>query len=67
MCGAGGYEAGPSLAPDLLTSLLIVRPCAPAWSGFIECDAAQLLDVAEVGKLEVEVPAMVVVGSVVLG
>ena len=30
MRGAWGYEPGPSLAPELLTDLLIGRPCASA-------------------------------------
>ncbi|HEV3071469.1 MAG TPA: hypothetical protein VGY76_08605 [Solirubrobacteraceae bacterium] len=67
MCGAGGYESGPSFAPELLADLLIGNPCASARSWGSEGDAAQLLDAAEVGKFEVKVPAMVVVGDVVLG
>jgi hypothetical protein len=35
--------------------------------GGVECDAAQLLDVAEVGKLDPKAPSMVVVWNVVLG
>src|ERR1035441_2667297 len=65
--GAGGYEPGPSVAPELLTSPLIGRPCVAARSGVLEGDASQLLDVAEVGKLKVKAPAMMVVGNVILG
>src|SRR6185312_10016402 len=36
MCGAGGYEPGPSFAPELLTNLLIGRPCASARSWGLE-------------------------------
>jgi len=67
MSGAGGYEAGPAFAPELLADQLIGGPCAPARSGGLERDAAQALDVAEVGKLEVKAPAMMVVGNVILG
>jgi hypothetical protein len=67
MRGAGGYEAGPSFAPELLTDLLVSGPCASARSRGVNGEASQLLDVREVGKLEVEPPAMMVVGDVVLG
>jgi hypothetical protein len=67
MRGAGGYEAGPSFGPELLADPLIGGPCAPARSGDLERNAAQALGVAEVGKLEVEVPAVVVVWDVILG
>lgn len=33
MRGAGGYEPGPSLAPELLADPLVDRPCAAARSG----------------------------------
>lgn len=67
MCGAGGDEAGPSFAPQLLTDTLVGSSCASGRLGGLERDASQLLDVAEVGELEVKAPAMVVVGNVILG
>lgn len=36
MCGAGDDEAGPSLAPELLTDPLIGRPCSSTRSGDVE-------------------------------
>jgi hypothetical protein len=38
--GAGGYEAGPSLAPEQLTDILVGRPCVSAWLHGRERDAA---------------------------
>src|ERR1019366_425345 len=40
MRGAGGYEAGPSFAPELLADTLIVSPDGSARSWCVELDAA---------------------------
>jgi hypothetical protein len=59
-------EAGPALTPESLADALVGGPGCSARSRWVKSHATQPVGVAEVGELEIQSPAMVVVGHVVL-